>query len=97
MPDLKEPYASIIEEHLSRRGQRKDDFLRHNLHGTNRYVVRMCEELCEEIQAIGGKPVSLEQVLRAERTASGHSDYHRKAALYMDEIARGVGPFATSP
>jgi len=94
--DLKEPYGSIIESHLNRRGKRKDDYLYHNLHHAPRYVVRMCEELQEEIAATGGRKVPIKVILRAERTASGHIDCHQKAAFYMDEIARGVGPFSES-
>lgn len=97
MADMKQPYGRIIAQHLENRGQRADDYYTCTAYGyaTDRYIIRMCAELAGEIMIISNSPVSIKDVLRAERSASGHSDYHRKAALYMDELARDVGPFAT--
>ena len=92
MMEPREPYGSIIEWHLKSRGQRADDYHQHPIFKESRYVVRMCFDLLESIGANGGKSVSIEDVIRAERSAAGHVDYHSKAALYMDELARGVHP-----
>lgn len=94
MSDMKQPYGRIIARHLENRGQRSDDFHTCTAYGyaTDRYIIRMCADLACEITIISNSPVSVKDVLRAERSASGHTDYHRKAALYMDELARGVHP-----
>ena len=97
MADMKQPYGRIIAQHLENRGSRVGDFFTCTAYGpaTDRYVLRMCADLALEATIISNSPVSLEAVLKVERCACGHSDYHQKLALYMDELARGVDPFAT--
>ncbi len=84
-----EPYFSIIDHHLSQRGQRPDDFEVHAEHRQPCYVVRMAEALQTAINEHAGVPVSLAKVLLIETTASGHVDYHRKLAWYCHELTRG--------
>ena len=92
MQEVIEPYGSIIERHLNNRGQGRNDYEMHPKHRESRYVVRMCFDLMKSIQVEGVASVTIDEVISAERMASGHVDYHRKAALYMDELARGIHP-----
>lgn len=85
----REAYAAIIQKHLDMRGRQQDDFQWDTDFKEAKYVVRMCWELLDEVNANGGK-ATIEDILKADRSASGHCDYHSKAALYMDELARGI-------
>lgn len=49
----------------------------------------MCTEVNRQRSARGLKPVSLLEVLRAERMAVGHSDYASKFCLYCADLAVG--------
>ncbi len=81
-----EPYFDVIDAALKARGRAADDRDTDPEHRVPRYVVRMCESL---VAAIGEPSVDIAKVLRMERCASGHIDYHTKLALYCLELKRG--------
>ena len=84
-----EPYYSIILRHLDARGSRKDDYLPSSTHGLDNYTKRMLEECLNEINR-SNPGVTLADAAKKESLAVGHSDYHRKAALYMYELEKGI-------
>lgn len=88
-----EPYKVAIAAALKSRGALKDDFIRHPVHPESNYVIRMCEKVLELIQNRGGC-ATLETVMRLERYACGHVDYHSKFALYCAEIEVGTRAMA---
>ncbi len=88
-----EPYKAVIAKALQARGALKDDFARHPVHHEANYVVRMCEKILELIGQRGGR-ATLEAVMRLERCASGHVDYHAKFALYCAELEVGASALA---
>lgn len=58
------------------------------IHRIPKWVVKMCEKLTEDISHVrGDNTITLEQVLRADRMAAGHSDYSSKLALYCAELS----------
>lgn len=81
-----ECYFAIIDSALKARGRLSDDYVSDPVHREPCYVVRMCESL---VTAIGETSVDLTKVMRMERCASGHTDYHTKLALYCRELKRG--------
>lgn len=83
-----EPFAGIIERALAERSVAKGDFERHPEHNAPRYVVRMCEELTQAIQAAGNQGVTLAEVVRLESTCTG-IDYHHKLSLRSQRLAQG--------
>jgi hypothetical protein len=93
MQSPREPYYSIISKHLSARGSKKDDYEMDLLTVLDNYTKRMLEECLAVIQQVRPE-VTLADVARRERLAVGHCDYHRKAALYMHELEKGIGPGA---
>jgi hypothetical protein len=82
-----EPYGSIIESAMLKRGTQVGDRKIHPVHKQPEYLVRLCSVLASKIQASGNPSVTLEDVLRVERSACGHSDYERKFALYCSQLA----------
>ena len=84
-----EPYKAVIAAALQARGAQKDDFASHPLHHEANYVVRLCDQVRDLIERRGGR-ATLETVVRLERCASGHVDYHSKFALYCAELEIGA-------
>ena len=82
-----EPYASIIECALLKRGTQAGDRKIHPVHKQPEYLVRLCSVLASKIQAAGNPSVTLEDVLKVERSACGHSDYEHKFAFYCADLA----------
>ncbi|WP_338924616.1 hypothetical protein V0M98_33915 (plasmid) [Pseudomonas silesiensis] len=82
-----EPYASIIESALLKRGTQAGDRQINPVHKQPEYLVRLCNVLASKIQAAGNPSVTLEDVLRVERSACGHSDYEHKFAFYCADLA----------
>lgn len=82
-----EPYASIIESALLKRGTQAGDRQIHPVHKQPEYLVRLCNVLASKIQAAGNTSVTLEDVLRVERSACGHTDYEHKFAFYCAQLA----------
>jgi hypothetical protein len=80
-----EPYATIIESSL--RGIKADDLRHDPVYKAPHYVVRMCNTLVEKIHEAGNSSVTLESLVRVERSAAGHTDYHRRFSLYCSELA----------
>ena len=80
-------YFAEIGTALAGRGTLADDFERDPEFRECRYVVRMCERIAEKI---GQPSVTVREVLRVERGASGHVDYQRKFALYCAELEADV-------
>jgi hypothetical protein len=89
MSDIRQPYGDIITKHLTARGTKEDDFKYDKAHSEMNWLVRMASELALTLTQ-RGQYVTISDVIRAERQAAGHVDYHSKAALYMDELERGV-------
>jgi len=83
-----EPYWSIIDAALANRRSEPMDGLEDKVHKVPVYVVRMCESLAKAIKANGNPDVTVAEVISVELNASGHSDYHRKFALYCFELAQ---------
>ncbi len=84
-PDT-QPYFDLIGAALASRGKAHDDFERDPNFGEPRYVIRMCQQV---LARIGRADLTVQDVLRKERCASGHVDYQRKFALYCREIELG--------
>lgn len=81
-----EKYKSIdraIDLEL-RRKRFKDDYLNDEEFAVPVYVLRLCEKVHH---IIGRDDVSLQDVIRVDTYASGHSDYQRKFSLYCTELA----------
>lgn len=55
-------------------------------HQKPKYVVRMCERLAALCRDMGAPWVQLEDVLKKDSLAAGHSDYTSKLALYCAEL-----------
>ncbi len=87
-PDT-QPYFDLIGTTLKARGDAKDDFDLDLEFGEPRYVIRMCQKM---LARIGRADLTVQDVLRKERCASGHTDYQRKFALYCREIELGHQP-----
>lgn len=79
-------YASIVESHLKARGARANDFDEFKVLQAPRYVVRMAMALGAAIRKAGSDKVTTEDVLRYEKMAAGHTDYHLKLARYCLEL-----------
>jgi hypothetical protein len=94
-PAFKQPFLATIEEGLKRLRTAPDAMERDSRFPCQpRYVVDMGERVLEVIHSVGRTDVTLEDVMRKELMASGHSDYHSKFALYCTELSR---PFPTPP
>lgn len=74
---VNEPYSSIIQQALTKRGHDADDFSRHPQYSAPNYVVRMCTSLTEAVHKAGNQAVTLEQLIRLESTCTG-TDYQHK-------------------
>lgn len=83
-----EPYWSIIDAALAKQRSEPVDLHEDKVHKVPVYVVRMCESLVKAIKANGNPDVTVAEVISVELNASGHSDYHRKFALYCFELAQ---------
>ncbi|TFG99686.1 hypothetical protein E4H12_01945 [Candidatus Thorarchaeota archaeon] len=73
-------WFDIIARHIETRGANPDDFDYHPTMRESNYVVRMCKEIADEMG------MSIETIMKVERTAAGHVDYHRKFSLYCAEL-----------
>lgn len=82
-----EPYYSTIEQALNSRSVKAGDFETDLDYKAPRYVVRMCMAIQSAALERGAR-LDLPRVMKAETLASGHSDYHRKFALYCMEMER---------
>lgn len=82
-----EPYASVIESALSKRGQ-PGNMAQDPVYRVPVYVVRMCEALATKISEAGNTKVGVRDVLNIERTACGHVDYFHKFAMRCADLAR---------
>ena len=77
IPSHIKPYYDLIGQALAARGRMPDDYERDAEHQEPVYVVRLCRQLANRI----GRPdITLADVLRADRCASGHTDYQRRLA-----------------
>lgn len=89
------PYFDLIDEGLSAHDKDFSPDLEFNI---PTYIRHMCERLLARIRA--DRPeATMNEVLVAERCASGHTDYHRRLARDCAKIARnnfGIS-FAKSP
>lgn len=90
---ITEPYKTVIAAALQARGSQIDDFTRHPMRHEPNYVVRMCEKVRDLVERRGGR-ATLESIMRVERCASGHADYHAKFALYCAELEVGARALA---
>lgn len=81
-----EPFAGIIRKALEARGDSKGDLSLHPDHSVPAYVVRMCEALTQAVNSHGNEAVTLDEVIRMERTCTG-ADYHHKFALRCHRLA----------
>lgn len=86
-----QPYYSLIDEALSARSASSGDFETDREHGVPVFVSRMCEKLAQACVERGQAGVTIKDVLRLDTMASGHTDYHRKLALYCRELEQ-TGP-----
>ena len=86
-----QPFFGAIAECLESRSP--DAFKADPTHKVPVFVARMCERLAAMCTEYGVAPISVKDVLLQESMASGHSDYHRKFALYCRELAK-YGPSA---
>lgn len=82
-----EPYASVIELALSKRGQ-PGNMAHDPVYRVPVYVVGMCEALATKINEVGRTKVDVQDVLNIERTACGHVDYFNKFAMRCSQLAR---------
>lgn len=82
-----EPYTSIIESAIFKRGSTPGDMEVDQANKAPVYVVNLCRKLVSKIHAEGNQAVTLSDVLRVERSACGHTDYLRKFALYCSRLA----------
>jgi hypothetical protein len=86
-----QPYYSLIDEALSARNASNGDFETDREHGVPVFVSRMCAKLAEVCVERGQTAATIKDVLRLDAMASGHTDYHRKLALYCRELEQ-FGP-----
>lgn len=71
-------FRAMVDRHVGNRKQIPDYMAVDPIYQVPKYVVLMCEDLCQLIN----KPyIKLTDVLRIEKTAVGHSDYQHKLAL----------------
>lgn len=77
IPSHIKPYYELLGQALDARGRRPDDYERDAEHQEAVYVVRLCRQL---VDRIGRPEITLADVLRADRCASGHTDYERRLA-----------------
>lgn len=84
-----EPFDTIIQQALAGRRAVVGECDRHPNHNAPRYVVRMCEALTELIHDMGNQNVTLEDLLRLERTCTG-TDYQQKLALRCHRLSLGT-------
>lgn len=65
----------------------------HDTHDNPAWVLferqTMHDAVNKERKTLGKQPVPITQVVRVERSASGHVDYQRKFALYCAELVLG--------
>lgn len=83
------PFKALIETALRERGTRADDMRVDPAYREPNYVVRMCQALHEQLQAMGQQSVTLPVVMMLERTACGHIDYIHKLDLRLSQLATG--------
>ena len=77
LPPPIKPYYDLIGQALAARGSAPDDYQRDAEYPESVYIVRLCRQLADRI----GRPdVTVADVLRADRCASGHTDYQRRLA-----------------
>jgi len=88
MPLSYEPYFGIIQRALDARGSKPDDWQQDKALGVNVYIARMCDALAQACRDRGATDVTMLDVVRQDAMASGHTDYHRKLALYCFELER---------
>lgn len=84
-----QPYYGLIAQALDNRNVTAGDYEPDPAHRVPVFVSRMCESIARACSERRGQAVGIEQVLKVECLASGHSDYHRKFALYCTELERG--------
>lgn len=82
-----EPFSSIVQVALSKRGSNSDDYSRHPEFNAPLYVVRMCEEIHQSVQASGVHDINLRALLALESTCTG-ADYQHKLALRCHSLRR---------
>jgi len=58
--------------------------------GELRCVIRACERIQAEFLRRNNLEISINQILRIERSASGHSDYASQIAFHCHEIEKGL-------
>lgn len=85
-----QPYYGLIAEALDTRSAAAGDFEADPAHHVPLFVSRMCESIAKACSERRGQSVDIKQVLKVECLAAGHSDYHRKFALYCTELERGI-------
>jgi hypothetical protein len=81
-----QPYYGLIDSALSARNAASGDYDTDAEHRVPVFVSRMCATLAATCADRAGASVPVGDVLRVESMASGHSDYHRKLALYCREL-----------
>ena len=86
-----QPYYGLIDEALSARSASNGDFETDSEHGVPVFVSRMCAQLAKACAERGQAGVTIKDILSLDTMASGHTDYHRKLALYCMELERN-GP-----
>lgn len=85
LPSHIKPYYDLIGQALAARGSAPDDYQRDAEYPESLYIVRLCRQLADRI----GRPdVTVTDVLRADRCASGHTDYQRRLAADCYALAR---------
>lgn len=80
----------MIAEALGNRGQMEDDFRRDPAHKECNYIVLMCQQLLDVVNAVSGG-MALQDVLRDARLTSGHADYPHQLARYCAELEEVPG------
>lgn len=83
-------FEPIISQALASRGSKPDDLrFDHGFKQPN-YVVRMCQALHGQLQALGNTSATLADVVMLERTACGHVDYAHKLDLRLNQLLRAA-------
>lgn len=87
-----DPYGPIIDDALAKFRRQPKTIAPDPVHRIPGYVLKLCESLlveCQKRREQGRSPLTLEQVLRADRLACGHTDYVSKLSLYCRELELG--------
>ncbi|CAD0264174.1 conserved hypothetical protein [Pseudomonas veronii] len=86
-PNL-EPYLALIQTALISRWNQPNYLDPHPVHGERVYIVQLCEALVELVRAHGNTSATIQDLLKAERTAWGRSNYQVHFAQQCHLVAQ---------